>query len=195
MRKFVLPLAAVVLTTGCIGMGPTRISYRDVDTAYTLNEFNAAGASGEMRTIVLGDPFGIGRERFGEAVSDAMYGHHFGIPVEFATGAAENANRHYKVVMAFDAPVGQGSASLCGVDADEAAQQPSSARGEDRMHVVAAFCRGGIALTHLSGELAGATGPDDPAFQGFVAQVTSLLFPLNNPDAPNRDGREIFIPG
>ena len=187
---------AAILLGGCVASGPTRISHNTIDPAYRLNEVFYAGAPGAMRTVVTGDPFGVGRDRFDEAVTEAMYGHHFGPDMEFVTDPAEDLNRHYKVVMMFDAPLSAGGRAVCGVSpgVESAAATSAAAPAPDQpVHVVAAFCRDDLPLTDLAGVMA-RTSVDDPGFQSFVAQVTMRLFPASNPEAhSDRDG-EIFIP-
>ena len=152
-RSFVIPFVALSLA-GCAVLGPNRISHSTIDPAYRLNEVFYAGAPGAMRTVVTGDPFGAGRERFDEAVTDAMYGHHFGPDMEFVTEPADDLNRHYKVVMMFDAPLSMGGRAICGVNSgvQSAAATVAAAPPPDQsVHVVAAFCRDDHPLTELVG--------------------------------------------
>lgn len=188
--------AAALLLGGCALFGPSRISHSTIDPAYRLNEVFYAGAPGAMRTVVTGDPFGVGRERFDEAVTEAMYGHHFGPDIEFVTDPVEDLNRHYKVVMMFDAPLSTGGRAICDASPE---LQPASATTavapspDQPVRVLAAFCRDDLPLTDLAGVMA-RTDVDDPAFQGFVAQMTMRLFPASNPEAhPDRD-TDILIP-
>ena len=196
MKLTVCAASAAALLAGCVATGPTRISHNTVDPAYRLNEVFYAGAPGAMRTVVTGDPFGVGRERFDDAVTEAMYGHHFGPDMEFVTDPTEELNRHYKVVMMFDAPASTGSQEICRTtpQLEPAAATTAAAPAPDQpVYVLAAFCRDDLPLSNLAGVMA-RTGVDDPAFESFVAQVTIRLFPASNPEAmPDHDG-EIFIP-
>jgi hypothetical protein len=196
MRLATLAATTAILVAGCALSGPTRIAHSTIDPAYRLNEVFFAGAPGAMRTVVTGDPFGVGRERFDEAVTEAMYGHHFGPDMEFVTDPTEDLNRHYKVVMMFDAPLSAGGREVCDVSpgVQPAAATTEAAPSADQpVRVVAAFCRDDLPLTDLTGVMA-RTGVDDPAFQSFVGQMTMRLFPANNPEAhPDRDG-DIFMP-
>jgi hypothetical protein len=196
MKRATLAALTAILLAGCALSGPTRISHITTDPAYSLNEVHYAGAPGAMRTVVTGDPFGVGRERFDEAVTEAMYGHHFGPAMEFVTDPTEDLNRHYKVVMMFDAPLSTGGRAVCNVSPTV---QPASATtaaaptADQPVRVVAAFCRDNLPLTELAGVMA-RTGVEDPAFHRFVGQMTMQLFPANNPEA-HRDGdHDILIP-
>jgi hypothetical protein len=199
MKSAVLAAAAAFALTGCALFGPSRISHSTVDPAYRLNEVFYAGAPGAMRTVVTGDPFGVGRERFDEAVTEAMYGHHFGPDMEFVTDPAEDLNRHYRVVMMFDAPLSTGGRAICEArpELQSASATPTAvAPAPDQpVRVLAAFCRDDLPLTDLAGVMA-RTSVDDPAFERFVAQMTMRLFPASNPEAvPDHDDGEILIPG
>lgn len=198
MKSAVLAASSAILLAGCALSGPTRIAHSTTDPAYRLNEVFYAGAPGAMRTVVTGDPFGVGRERFDEAVTEAMYGRHFGPDMEFVTDPTEDLNRHYKVVMMFDAPLSTGGRAVCDVSPTvqpAAATTAATPSADHPVRVVAAFCRDDLPLTQLAGVMA-RTGVDDPAFQRFVGHVTMRLFPADNPEArPDRDDdREIFIP-
>ncbi len=192
MRVFAT-LSALVLA-GCALGGPNRIYYVVVDPAYKLNVFSFAGASGKMRTFVIGDPFAVGRERFDKAVTEAMYGHHFGPTVEFTTAPDAEVNASYKVVMMFDAPLAVGESTVCGFAATSEEAATVAAPPPDKpVRVAAAFCLGSRPLTHLVGEMA-RTGIDDPAFRSFVAFMTFQLFPASNPEARPDHDREPVIP-
>jgi hypothetical protein len=198
MRSAVFAAVLASALAGCALFGPNRISYAVIDPGYRLNEVFYAAGPGAMRTVVTGDPFGIGRERFDEAVTEAMYGNNFGPDMEFVTAPARDLNRHYKVVMMFDAPLATGGSAVCdaqpGVE-PAAATTAAPPAADQPVRVLAAFCRGDWPLTQLAGTMA-RTGVDDPAFQGFVSQVTLRLFPADNPEGrPDAGDREIFVPG
>lgn len=198
MRRPLCALAlSAILLSGCALSGPTRISHNTINPGYGLNEVYYAGASGAMRTVVTGDPFGIGRERFDEAVTEAMYGHHFGPDMEFVTEPSDDLNRHYTVVMMFDAPLSTGGRAVCEASPQlqpAAATTAATPAADQPVRVLAAFCRGDQPLTELAGVMA-RSGADDPNFRAFVAQVTMRLFPASNPeDRPDYGDRDFLIP-
>lgn len=198
MLTRLLAAFGALVVAGCAIWGPNRISYVALDPGYRLNEFAFAGSTGSLRLVVTGDPFLLGRERFGKAVSEAMYGNHFGPRVEFTTDPKAEVTGSYKVVMMFDAPLSAGEATVCKTSpaAESAAATASEESSPDRpVHVVAAFCRGPQPLTNLAGVMA-RTGVDDPAFLDFVAQMTLRLFPANNPEMHpdhDRDNDSLFL--
>ena len=195
MKPLILAAASYALI-GCALLNANRISHSTVDPAYQLNEVFYAGSAGAMRTVVTGDPFGVGRERFDEAVTDAMYGHHFGPDMEFVTEPADDLNRHYKVVMMFDAPLSMGGRAICGansgVQTAAATEMPAPAPDQP-VHVVAAFCRDDHPLTELAGVMIRTT-VDDPAFRDFVGDVTMQLFPASNQEDFGHDSDLFIVP-
>ena len=195
MKPLILAAASCALI-GCALLNANRISHSTVDPAYQLNEVFYAGSAGAMRTVVTGDPFGVGRERFDEAVTDAMYGHHFGPDMEFVTEPADDLNRHYKVVMMFDAPLSMGGRAICGANSGvqtAAATETPAPSADQPVHVVAAFCRDDHPLTELAGVMTRTT-VDDPAFRDFVGDVTMQLFPASNPEDFGHDGDLFIVP-
>ena len=194
MRAISFAATAALALTGCIDSGPTRISYVTVENAYRYSEFATAASPGELRIVIVGDPFSVGRERFDEAVIEAMDGHHFGPPVEFTTAAEAHVSPHHTVVMMFDAPISTSEVALC--QTSPSAGQPATATTQPApspdqpVYVMAAFCQDGQTLTYLGGVMA-RSGLDDPRFRDFVGQVTMQLFPIRNRDAEH-DGNIVF---
>jgi hypothetical protein len=63
------------------------------------------------------------------------------------------------------------------------AHRAGGARVADRqVYVAAGFCRDDVALTYLAGVMA-RSGIDDPAFHGYIGQVTMRLFPVFNEES------------
>ena len=193
MRAMSFAAIAALALTACQDTGPTRINYITVETAYRYNEWASVASSGEVRTVVVGDPFSVGREHFDQAVTDAMYGHNWGPLVKFTTKPSDKANPHYSVVMLFDAPPTYGGVQVC----RESGKTPTSqsAPQPDRpIYVAAGFCLEDVPLTYLAGVVA-RTGVDDPGFRNYIGQVTARLFPVFNQEMlPDRDHDIPFPP-
>jgi hypothetical protein len=193
MRSFGVMAAMALALTGCQTSGPTRISYVTVEPAYRYNEWASVASSGEVRTVVVGDPFSVGREHFDQTVTDAMYGHNWGPPVKFTTKPSDKANPHYSVVMLFDVPPTYGGVQVCR-DSAKAAGTHETAQSDQPIYVAAAYCLEDVPLTYLAGVVARTT-PDDPAFRNYIGQVTSRLFPsFNQEQLPDHDHDLVFPP-
>ena len=196
MYKIRYVLAFTFALTACQASGPTRISYISVEPAYRYSEFTYASGSGEMRTVITGDPFSIGRKEFDSAVTKAMYGHHFGPPVVFTTTPdKEKINHHYSVIMMFDAPPTYGGIRICQGLPENAPSPPEQKPSADQpVYVAAGFCQDDVALTYLAGVMA-RSGVDDPAFRNYIGEVTMRLFPVFNQEMlPDRDHEFPFPP-
>ena len=178
MRKL-RDLLLCLFLAGCSGSGGV-ITYSEMDTGYSPQEFAYAGGPGELWTEVLGDPFTQPKPELDRAVTDAMYAAHFGPATRFTAMPDAKARRTYRVRMIFNGP--ETNAMLAC-----AAQPPLPPvyRGGSVL-LFAAFCRDDRALTFLRAAGDKFAGPDDPRFVVFIREVTIRLFPPVNPDLHNQ---------
>jgi hypothetical protein len=160
-------IAGVALASGSISYSKLSYSYSPRDIAY-------AGGPGELWTEVVGNPFGASQADFDQAVTQAMYGAHFGPPTKFTTTPGPNARRVFHVRLIFN-----GSATNEGFICNGAVPAvPASPGGNVVLY--AAFCQGNDSLSFLRAAGDGFTGPGDPEFKDFMQQVTMGLFPPQN---------------
>lgn len=174
MRFPIIVLASLLFAAAC-APGGTRLTHQYLSSAYYSGEFAYAGAGRDLRTVVHGSPFGGGQSAFGQAVTDAMQGRHWGQRTNFTTAPGADARNLYKVVLLFDPPIDFSGLRLCRDDDATLAGVP---RRGDAVSVFAAFCLGDKSLTEIRGSIPSATGANDPAFRELVGQVTGALFPL-----------------
>ncbi len=174
MRTPIIVLASLLFAAAC-APGGTRLTHQYLSSAYSSGEFAYAGAGRDLRTVVHGNPFGGGQSAFGEAVTDAMQGRHWGQRTHFTTAPGADARNLYKVVLLFDPPIDFTGLRLCRDDDATLAGLP---RRGGAVSVFAAFCLGDKSLTEIRGSIPSATGARDPAFRELVGQVTGALFPL-----------------
>lgn len=165
----------LVLLAGCAGAGG-RVHYAALDPSYRPTELGYAARSGRIETRIAGNPFPVPQAAFERAVTEAMAGAHFGPRVAFLSSPA--ASHPYHVAMIFNGPAGASGAALCGMR--HGAVPPAPEAG--RVRLLAAFCRGGTALTQLSAAAEDVRGLEDPAFRRLVRQATLRLFPPDNPE-------------
>ena len=193
MRKLLVAGVALFSVCACQDTGPTRINYITVEPAYRYNEWASVASSGEVRTVIVGDPFTVGREHFDQAVTDAMYGHNWGPPVKFTTKPSDKANPHYSVVMLFDVPPTYGGVQVCR-NSETPGSTQQSVKSDQPIYVAAGFCLEDVPLTYLAGVVA-RSSIDDPAFQNYIGQVTTRLFPsFNQETLPDHDHDFPFPP-
>ncbi len=193
MRTPIIVLATLLFAAAC-APGGTRLTHQYLSPAYNSGEFAYAGAGRDLRTVVHGNPFGggqpgIGQPAFGEAVTDAMQGRHWGQRTHFTTAPGADARNLYKVVLLFDPPIEFPGLRLGRDDDATLARVP---RRGDGIAVFAAFCSGDKSLTEIRGSVPSATGPTDPAFRELVGDVTRALFPLKRLGDDNNNCRPPF---
>jgi hypothetical protein len=157
---------SALVASGCSG---NRVVVEDVNPLYSRAEFFAAADGRDLRTIVLGNPFGV--STFDGAVTGIMTSTPVGPKTRFTTTPGPSANRDYSVAVAFNPSPDVLAVNLCNVQSlpTAAAQRPIVVR--------AAFCAGGGEASAVSGYLDQATGPEDPKFVGLIRNLTLQLFP------------------
>jgi hypothetical protein len=166
------PISACSPSTGVIYNHYVYPSYRPDDIAF-------AGASGQLWTEVLGNPFAVPKPVFDEAVTRAMHGAHFGPATDFTTTPTRGLSRTYHVRLMFNANALSTWNNICADNPPIVT--PSPAAGA--VSLSAGFCQDDLGLTFLNAEASDFSGPDDPRFARFIADVTMKLFPVqNNPE-------------
>lgn len=181
IRKSLLSLvilagAGAACTSTDVVLSPT--SYYG---AYTPSVLNYSATSGGILVEVVGNPFDAPKADLERSITGAMAGSHFGPQVDFVTTPPEDFRSPYRIVMVFDSTQGYTQAKLC---AQTDTIQPEA--GETvRAH--AALCAAEQPLTGVNGRVSDVTGPDDPKFGRFIAQMTTNLLPPTNPDRRGGD--------
>jgi hypothetical protein len=174
-------LSSLGLLAGLAACAATTTN-SSVNTGYTVDALRYAASKGYLLTEVRGNPFTVPQPAFAEAVTRAMYGHHHGPDVPFVTTAPPQSSSPYRVVLVFDPAAVVDAHELClGAASPVEPPRPGAVR------LVAAFCEPDGALTWVHASGPPASGPDDPAFQALIAQVTNELFP---PTSPNLGGND-----
>jgi len=178
-----IAVATCLMLTACAGAGgyayaPQVRTY----PAYEPSDLAYAAGGGEMRTEIVGNPFGGVQGDFDAAVTSAMYGAHFGPAVTFSTAPGPQARQIHTLRLIFNGATAASGYSIC--DGDLANVPPRQVTGN--VQVLAAFCRGTKPLSYVSARTSGIGAADDPAFTTFMRQVAVLLFPPQNRDGRNR---------
>lgn len=176
-------LVGSVVLAGCAGS--TVLYNQRVNSRYSPTEFGVAAGRKDLRTVVHGDPFGMGEEPFVTATVATLNRYQPPPqPTHFTTEPGEDANPFYRVVLVFDAP-DLPNFQACQEPLPEAAQQPPG-EADGTLYVVAAFCLNQAELTAVNGKVGDVAGVDDPKFNRLLGQIVLALFP---PFDPNDDRR------
>lgn len=163
------------LLSGCFGSGPI-LTHNDVAGAYEPDFLRVVGTGGnELRTIVVGNPFGGSAEATRDATIEAMQGAVAFTPVRFAAqpGRAHPAN--YRVYMVYQPAITQAAGALCRGEA------PQAGRASAGLRLLAVYCGGSFAMSEITGRMEVMPSLGDPAFRSLVRQVTLNLLPPSNP--------------
>ncbi len=184
-----LALGAVLAGSLAACAGNPQIAYTYVSDVYTPGFLSYAAKRGGMLTEVVGNPFQADKARLDSQVTDSFEASHFGPELPFFTEPPEDFRSSYKVVVLFNAAPYANAARLC---SDPERPQRTAEQYGTTVYVLAAFCSSETRVTSAGGSLAGAKGPDDPAFRRFMGQLSLQLFPPRAPDGNDR-GRGFTI--
>lgn len=178
-KMFPLSVAAAALLAGCAGQPIVHSAYLADD--YEKEVLNYAAKQGGMLTEITGNPFAADSAALSREVTVAFEEAHFGVDLPFFTEAPEDYRSPYKVVVLFNPAPGVGAPAVC-AGSDRPVLPP-----EGRIKVLAVFCSAEQRVNSAYGSLAGATGPDDPAFGALMRQISLSIFPPQEP-RDRRDG-------
>lgn len=170
-------LLGSAMVTGC--GGSTVLYNHHVYNSYSPVEFGVVAGRKDLKTVVYGDPFGMGQDAFAGATVEVL--NRFNPPPQptnFTLEPGESANLAYRVVLVFDAP----RVSIIRLCQEPPPGVPEEAETDGTLHVAAAFCLNRGELTSIKGKVAGVQGVDDPRFDRLLSQVVIALFPRSDPN-------------
>jgi hypothetical protein len=183
MTRTTSALLFLLAAAGCAATGTPRFSER-LDPQYQPQDFNEFLSGRDGRVIVVGDPFGMGTDRFASAVVALMPNSREGRTTHFTLTPGPNAHPQARVVLAFNTT---SSANLCAVTPASATAAPAAAPaaapttgGEIVLHMGWCLDGKGAPQSEIIGRLAGARGIDDEGFRKMIASATDYLFPRKN---------------
>lgn len=179
-------VVAAGLAAGLAACGPgiSRVMPGPTTSIYSPTEFSYAAGGRDLRTVVMGNPFGGDPASFAQRVTALMQGKHFGPRTHFTPTPGDTARSDYRVLMVFNPGEAIPATGLCSRPAI-ATRPPSPPGTPQPIELQAAFCRGNTLASAATGYVDGVTGPQDGSFVSLVGGTTLALFP---PDDPNRSG-------
>lgn len=166
----------------CSGPIVRPVYVRNLGSLYDpITSLSYAASRGGMLTEVHGNPFvNVAQEDVDRAVTETLESSHFGPDLPFFTTPPDGYESAYRVVVLFSPAPGAAASKLCSDPDQPTAQRPGF------VDVMVAYCSTDTRLTSTQGSVAGATGPDDPAFRDLMQQIGLVLFPPRIPDANDR---------
>ncbi len=179
LGRCVAVAALAVLVSAC-GLPTT---YKWDREQWSRSKLGYAASQGAMLTEIRGNPFGTAKAELDSAVTSAMYGSHFGPSVRFVTEVPQGNTSPYRVVILFNPAETMNARELCTGDPAPGAPTPG------RVKIAAAVCAQDIHETSVWGSVADVSGLGDPAFEALIRQMTTQLFPNQDPDDRSAQGR------
>ncbi len=173
MTRSAALLVVLAALNGCAGIDAgTRYYSYFASTMWTTGVLGYVQAQGPVPVTVHGTPFpGAAQDVFARNVAAAMSGANAGPPLRFTVDPVGPREADYYAVVVFGT-AWVGAEDLCRV------RSPEVAPTGPLVHAEAAFCVSNRKITEIKGDmLVAATGPDDPAFLGFVRALTFNLLP------------------
>jgi hypothetical protein len=175
-------LLSSTVVSGCAGS--TVLYNQSVYNRYSPVEFGVVAGRKDLRTVVYGDPFGMGQERFAAATVAVLNRHEPPPqPTNFTLEPGESANLAYRVVLLFDDP-DVPTIRLCQEPPPRGSQDAAT---DGTLHVAAAFCVNQGELTAVKGKVADVETVEDPKFDRLLGQVVIALFPRSDPNDDDDD--------
>lgn len=175
-KKIVLPLAgplagiAVLAAAGC---QPSSNAERLYVSSYGSSSVYAyAGGHRDLKTEIVGNPFGGSADATATKVMADMAGADEGVGARYTTTPGPSAVPGYKVVMVFDPSAGTTDHNAC----SNAASNNGSGGGG--IKVLAVFCTSDGTYTASQGSLPAGTALNDPTVRRLVRDLVSKLVPV-----------------
>ena len=114
-------LGAVAAVSLAACAGGTTVSRVNIAQSYLPEElYVVATGKNELRTIIVGDPFGMPKDAFDKSVLASLKGQNFGPPLNLSTEPEREDSRKRQVVIAFNLTNIKKADTLCSGAAETA---------------------------------------------------------------------------
>ena len=146
----------------------------------SLGYLYADGQTGSnIATHISGNPFGVAPEPLANIVGAGLQSAFANTTVTFVTRPTENVRRNMTMVVAFDAPIGTKSASLC-----RAPGRTPWAPSSKAVRAMMAFCFGDTPLVSIEGQIPRSGGAGDRDFVMLIRDMALRMFEAGPMNAP-----------
>lgn len=169
---FSLNFAALALAAGC---NDVRIIETYDEPSYYEGAFEFATQNGEIKTTVLGTPFGR-NEEITPVTTGHMRGATLGRTVTFTPAGWTVDENVFRVVVLFNGKSPYSRSDLCRKGPELATEMSNGAP----VRMEAAFCQGPHLLSFAEGTAANVKDLDDPRFRELVRGVALAMIPPND---------------
>ncbi len=175
-RRGLVSLAAVLSLAACAG-GVTVSGHKNISGSYRVSElYIIATGDNELRTVIVGNPFGMPKAEFETAVLKSMEGRNFGPTLNLSTNPRQEDSRKRHVVIAFNLRNVVDADAICRGEAKALEVQPPA----ERFAVSGVYCAGDLPLTQATARIGQVAAIDSPQFNNLMGQLTIALFPARD---------------
>jgi hypothetical protein len=176
LKPALVTAAAAVTLAACAG-GVT-VSRENVAQGYEPEELYIVGTGeNEIKTFIVGDPFGVPKEAFQAAVIASLEGRNFGPRLNLSINPKIVDVRKRHVVLAFNMTDISQADDLC----SGAAETATAADTGGSLTVTGVYCSTDHYLTQATARSNGVTGTNTEQFRQLMTQLAIALFPDENP--------------
>jgi hypothetical protein len=176
LKPGLITVVAAVTLVAC--GGGVSVARNDVAPGYLPEElYVVATGENELRTVIVGDPFGVQVKTFQSAVLASLEGRNFGPRLNLSTDPKTEDRRKRQVVLTFN-PININQADeLCA----GSAETTKIADTGGSLTVTGVYCAGDHYLTQATVRSSGILGTDTQQFRNLMTQLAIALFPDENP--------------
>ena len=158
--------------------GGVNVSHKNVAHSYEAKALQAvATGDNELRTVIVGDPFGTPKDAFDKAVLASLQDRSVKPRLNLSTDPKREDARKHHLVLAFNPTNKSQADALCSGRVDSAKVADTGGR----LTVAGAYCVGDKFLTQAAARSDDVTGTESKKFQSLMAQLAKALFPAENP--------------
>ncbi len=176
-KQILMSAAALATLAACAG-AVTVTGHKNISSGYRATElYVIATGDNELRTVIVGNPFGLPPEEFETAVLAAMDGRNFGPRLNLSTDPRQEDARKRRVIIAFNLPANVDGHDLC---SDPAGTGETQQQLQGTLTVTGAYCADNLPLTQARAKVSNVNGAESAQFRELMGQFTLALFPSRN---------------
>lgn len=142
---------------------------------YFDGDFEYATSKGAIVTMIAGNPFGLPKEQFDDAIRRDLANSVIVGTAKFVATAGDETLAPFKVVVAFNTASGVDNRALCA----RGANTPVTPQ-KNQINVRMAFCDGDRLKSGSAAWVGGASTVDDRKFKDLVKQAAIAMLPLQD---------------
>ena len=188
LKRVIVAAIAATGLAACTSGGGTSLSSYTVygeyfSPKYQFGDLQYYNNDKQMAVEVVNQPFDQSDAE--RRIATSMRGKNQGARIDFTAEPGPQTPEETKIIVAFGTEKIDSGRAYCG------GAPISSKSGQDSapLRMLMIYCKHGVFMSSVRGEMPVAGSIDDPDFQGMLALATKLVIPLQDPFNENR-GKE-----